>query len=348
MQDQAKASRDRLIVECHELRARVDYLESVIKLGGAAYRAARIGLGAPAVELDDYIGMKERAEKAERERDELRDRVHNDARNASRSANDLIKDAEAMRKRAEQAEAHVVELQSIAAAEQEGVLELRKRFGARDEESFGEFVERLASRAEDAERLSEALRAELRRVVGELDRVRAEPHLIEAGQTKYDAAVWRARCRDAEAELERIRAERDAWSEEAGRREMRAAKSVEVSRAINEVALLITQAEAENLRAKVTRQRRELRRLNRDGALLRGSKAEKPAAKTEEKPADDRVVRVGDVWSNYGKDWTVKRIFESNSRVWAIDGTGEHFLALNGQGEPLFDGWTLVSRRAER
>lgn len=70
-------------------------------------------------------------------------------------------------------------------------------------------------------------------------------------------------------------------------------------------------------RAKVTRQRRELRRLNRDVALLRGgkcsleqvmgegglgivfeSRAEKPSAKSEEKPAEDRVVRVGDVWQH--------------------------------------------------
>lgn len=51
-------------------------------------------------------------------------------------------------------------------------------------------------------------------------------------------------------------------------------------------------------RAKVTRQRRELRRLNRDVALLRGGKAEKPAARAEGKPAEDRVVRVGDVWQH--------------------------------------------------
>ncbi|MBP9863773.1 MAG: hypothetical protein KBD62_37860 [Kofleriaceae bacterium] len=33
------------------------------------------------------------------------------------------------------------------------------------------------------------------------DRLRNEPHLIEAGQTKYDADVWRARCLDAEAKM---------------------------------------------------------------------------------------------------------------------------------------------------
>ncbi len=37
---------------CMDLDERVDSLEGAIKAGGAAYRAARISLGAPAVELD--------------------------------------------------------------------------------------------------------------------------------------------------------------------------------------------------------------------------------------------------------------------------------------------------------
>ena len=57
--------RDKAEAERDKLRERVDYLENAIKLGGAAYRAARVGLGAPAVELDDYLGLRERAEQAE-------------------------------------------------------------------------------------------------------------------------------------------------------------------------------------------------------------------------------------------------------------------------------------------
>lgn len=181
------------------LDERVAYLEDAIKLGGAAYRAARISLGAPAVELDDYLALKERAEKAERCSLALDDTV---ARQGERVAHEGTR--------------------SMLDCERHG------------------------------HDLTKAWR----------DRLRNEPHLIEAGQTKYDADVWRARCLDAEAkmgaELDRVR------------------------------------ADAGELRAKVTRQRRELRRLNRDVALLRGGRAEKPAAKAEEKPADDRVVRVGD------------------------------------------------------
>lgn len=54
-----------LIANNHKLRERVDYLESAITTGGAAYRAARAGLGAPDVERDDYFALKERAERAE-------------------------------------------------------------------------------------------------------------------------------------------------------------------------------------------------------------------------------------------------------------------------------------------
>lgn len=240
MQDQVKADRDRLIVECDELRARVDYLESAIKLGGAAYRAARLGLGAPPVELDDYLGLKERAEKAEAdaacmsverdrargERDmardavealkeraenaecdlyELRERVHADARSASRPVNELIKDVEAMRERAERAEAEAVQARH------------------------------------------------------DLTKERASHSSTQAQLERYDAAVD-DEFNEVFDELDRIRAERDTWIDEAKRR----------------------REDAAELRAKVTRQRRELRRLNRDVALLRDSK---PTSKTEEKPA---------------------------------------------------------------
>lgn len=174
MQDQVKADRDRLIVECDELRARVDYLESAIKLGGAAYRAARLGLGAPAVELDDYLALKERAERAE---------------------------------------------QALA----------------------------------------------------------------------------------------------DEWDAHKKTRE-RAEKA-----------------------------ERELRRLNRDVALLR---AGKPAEKVEDKPAADRVVRVGDVWCHrLTKDHTIAAIVTDDGQAWAVNDAGRLVLHLADDGTPLYaDDWNLVSR----
>lgn len=149
----------------------------------------------------------------------------------------------------------------------------------------------------------------------------------------------------------------------------------------------IAQDEVSQLRAKVTRQRRELRRLNlaqhhynagkeraiywvgrvatecfRDVAVKRlGDDVHrlvedaKRAAKAGEKPAEDRVVRVGDRWSNSFRrcDLDVVEIRSFRPSQWAQEdhwavGRDGSTMAVDSNGEPRFESWTLVSRKAER
>lgn len=172
MRSTIREERDLLADECHKLRARVDYLESAIKLGGAAYRAARVGLGAPAVEVDDYLALKERAERAEQA---LADEW--DAHKKTRE-------------RAEIAEAAAVQDRN----------ELVKERVAHEGTKY----------MLDCERHEHDLTKAAR------DRLRNEPHIIEAGQTRYDAELWRARCLDAEERLAALRAIADYHADRGG------------------------------------------------------------------------------------------------------------------------------------
>lgn len=66
--------------------------------------------------------------------------------------------------------------------------------------------------------------------------------------------------------------------------------------------------------------------------------------------SENRVVRVGDVWRNRARAWRVDGIVDNDydGRKWGVDSLGDHFMVIADNGEPLFDGWTLVSRKAER
>ena len=159
MQDQVKADRDRLIVECDELRARVDYLESAIKLGGAAYRAARVGLEERAERAEQALADEWDAHKKTRERAEIAEAA------AVQDRNELVKERVA----------------------HEGTKYML-----------------------DCERHEHDLTKAAR------DRLRNEPHIIEAGQTRYDAELWRARCLDAEERLAALRAIADYHADRGG------------------------------------------------------------------------------------------------------------------------------------
>lgn len=261
MQDQVKADRDRLIVECDELRARVDYLESAIKLGGAAYRAARLGLGAPAVEMDDFLALKERAEKAEKERDALRETVE-ECFDRIRTERDVWSDEAG---RQEMRAAKAADVDQLRAERDVWIDEARRRReeaadsrakvarqrrelrrlnrdiallrGAKTEKPIAKAEEplqpvaALARLREIADYhadkggtdLDRALRSVLdcERHEHDLtkaarDRLRNEPHIIEAGQTRYDAELWRARCLDAEERLAALRAAADYHADRGG------------------------------------------------------------------------------------------------------------------------------------
>lgn len=89
--------------------------------------------------------------------------------------------------RAEKAEAWLAMATDEMKAEREGTLDLRRRFGARDDETFPEFVERLAT---------------------ERERMKAE---AEASEHESRANRWMVRAQHAEAELavERVRRRRN-------------------------------------------------------------------------------------------------------------------------------------------
>lgn len=164
----------------------------------------------------------------------------------------------------------------------------------------------MKERAEKAERENNYLRTELRRAVAELDRIRAERDAWseEAGQRLMKAAVRS----DVDVDTKLSPAEALDLVVEQGtvlRHEYKNLAVSELCRLRERLDTLETrialkdgvERERDDLRAKVARQRRELRRLNRAVALLRGKVGARSAyAKTKTKPAEDRVVRVGDVW----------------------------------------------------
>ena len=85
-------------------------------------------------------------------------------------------------------------------------------------------------------------------------------------------------------------------------------------------------------------------------ALLRGGKVEKPAAKAEGKPAEDRVVRVGDVWCRrMTTDHAITAIaYDDGGERWAVNDAGRLVIHLDQDGAPLFSkDWTLVRRAPE-
>lgn len=72
------------------------------------------------------------------------DRLADDYNAMRRERDETLEELARVSKLAEERLAHANQLQADIEAEQEGRLALRKRFGARDDETMGAFVERLA------------------------------------------------------------------------------------------------------------------------------------------------------------------------------------------------------------
>jgi hypothetical protein len=58
------------------------------------------------------------------------------------------------------------------------------------------------------------------------------------------------------------------------------------------------------------------------------------------------VVRVGDVWKRGvgGGSLSVAAIQNTDHQSWALDHDGDAMMAIGGDGCPLYDDWTIVSR----